>query len=104
MADLVLPAVLTQAEAAGALRLLTQALRQAAGGPASASAAPAAAPSGPVVVDASALQAFDSSALAVLLACRREALAAGHAFAVRGLPERLRVLAGLYGVQELLPN
>lgn len=96
MPDLVLPTVLTEAEAAGALRMLTQALRQAAGAPA--------AQAGPVVVDASALQAFDSSALAVLLACRREAQAAGRAFAVRGLPERLRVLAGLYGVQELLPN
>ena len=56
-----------------------------------------------VVADASALQEFDSSALAVLLACRREALAAGKAFSVRGLPERLRQLAGLYGVAELIP-
>lgn len=56
-----------------------------------------------VVADAGALQAFDSSALAVLLACRREALAAGKTFAVRGLPRRLRQLAGLYGVEALLP-
>lgn len=56
-----------------------------------------------VVADASALQEFDSSALAVLLACRREALAAGKAFSVRGLPARLRQLAGLYGVAELIP-
>ena len=103
MSDLVLPTVLTQSEAAGALRMLSQAMRQAAGGAARAGA-PAAAPGAPVVVDASALEAFDSAALAVLLACRREAQAAGLAFAVRGLPERLRVLAGLYGVQELLPN
>ena len=103
MSDLVLPAVLTQSEAAGALRMLTQAMRQAAGGLARAGAQ-AAAPGAPVVVDASALEAFDSAALAVLLACRREAQAAGLGFAVRGLPERLRVLAGLYGVQELLPN
>lgn len=56
-----------------------------------------------VVADASALQQFDSSALAVLLACRREALDAGKAFSVRGLPARLRQLASLYGVEELVP-
>ncbi len=56
-----------------------------------------------VVADAGALQTFDSSALAVLLACRREALAAGKTFSVRGLPQRLRQLAGLYGVEALLP-
>lgn len=56
-----------------------------------------------VVADASALKEFDSSALAVLLACRRQVLAAGKVFSVRGLPDRLRQLAGLYGVQDLLP-
>jgi phospholipid transport system transporter-binding protein len=56
-----------------------------------------------VVADASALQTFDSSALAVLLACRREALAAGKTFAVQGLPPRLRQLSKLYGVAELIP-
>ena len=56
-----------------------------------------------VVADASALQEFDSSALAVLLACRRQVLAAGKVFSVRALPDRLRQLAGLYGVQDLLP-
>ena len=56
-----------------------------------------------VVADASALREFDSSALAVLLACRRLVLAAGKTFAVRSLPERLRHLAGLYGVEALLP-
>ena len=44
-----------------------------------------------------------SSALAVLLECRREALAAGKDFSVAGLPPRLRQLAGLYGVAELIP-
>lgn len=59
---------------------------------------------GPVVVtDASALREFDSSALAVLLECRREALALGKTLAVQGLPERLRQLAQLYGVAELMP-
>ena len=56
-----------------------------------------------VVVDASALQVFDSSALAVLLASRREALAEGKGFAVQNLPARLHQLAALYGVSELLP-
>ena len=56
-----------------------------------------------VLVDASALTEFDSSALAVLLSCRREALAAGKGFSVKNLPVRLRQLAGLYGVAELIP-
>ena len=55
-----------------------------------------------VVMDASALTQFDSSTLAVLLACRRQASAAGKTFAVHGLPEKLIQLAGLYGVTELL--
>jgi phospholipid transport system transporter-binding protein len=57
-----------------------------------------------VVADASTLQTFDSSALTVLLACRREAIAAGKTFSVHGLPSRLRQLAGLYGVAELIPQ
>ena len=56
-----------------------------------------------VVLDATALTQFDSSALAVMLACRRAALAAGKTFAVHGLPARLGQLAGLYGVAELVP-
>jgi phospholipid transport system transporter-binding protein len=43
---------------------------------------------------------FDSSALAVLLECRREAQRAGPtASRSRGLSPRLRELAGLYGVR-----
>ena len=56
-----------------------------------------------VVADASALTEFDSSALAILLECRREALAAGKSFSVRAAPPRLRQLAGLYGVADLIP-
>ena len=56
-----------------------------------------------VVADAGALIEFDSSALAVLLECRREALAAGKSFAVLAAPARLRQLAGLYGVADLIP-
>jgi phospholipid transport system transporter-binding protein len=50
------------------------------------------------------LTRFDSSALAVLLECRREASALGRSFAVRGLSPRLRELASLYGVAGLLPT
>ena len=56
-----------------------------------------------VVADASALQQFDSSALAILLECRRQALAEGKTFAVLGAPQRLLQLAGVYGVAELIP-
>ena len=45
---------------------------------------------------------FDTSALAVLLEFRREALAAGLGFAVQGLPQALQGMAGLYGVDGLL--
>jgi predicted metal-binding protein len=41
-----------------------------------------------VVADASPLQKFDSSALAVLLECRREALLQRKSFAVKALPTR----------------
>lgn len=57
-----------------------------------------------VVADAGALARFDSSALAVLLECRREALALGKTFSVARVPPRLRELASLYGVAELLPG
>ena len=56
-----------------------------------------------VVADASALIEFDSSALAILLECRREALAADKLFSVQAAPPRLRQLAGLYGVADLIP-
>jgi len=55
-------------------------------------------------LDAAALTNFDSSALAVLLACRRAALQQGCSFTVRALPPALSKLAGLYGVQELLTS
>ena len=56
-----------------------------------------------VVLDASALTQFDSSALAVMLDCRRAAVAGGKTFAVHGLPPKLGQLADLYGVAELIP-
>lgn len=87
---LVLPAELTHAQAPACCRMLAQALRSETGREA--------------VADASALLHFDSSALAVLLECRREALALGKSFAVTRLHPRLRALATLYGVAELLPD
>ena len=55
-----------------------------------------------VVVSAQQLVEFDSSALAVLLSCRRAALSAGKQFSVKSLPDKLEQLAGLYGVAQLL--
>ena len=86
---LVLPAELTHEHAAACCRMLELGLRND--------------PARSVVADASPLQRFDSSALSVLLACRREALVLGKTFSVKGLPPRLRTLAGLYGVADLLP-
>jgi phospholipid transport system transporter-binding protein len=85
---LTLPSVLTQIQASDCLEKLTQdvqreVLKQ-------------------VVVDAALLNSFDSSALAVLLAIRRECARAGKLFAVKGLPDRLRDLATLYGIESLL--
>ncbi len=86
---LVLPAELTHDQATPSLRMLLQGLRSQA--------------DTTVVMDASALAKFDSSALAVVLECRRESMAMGRSFAVRGLPARLAALAALYGISELLP-
>jgi phospholipid transport system transporter-binding protein len=87
---LILPAELTLQQATACLHMLVQGLK--------------ASKEAEVVADVSALQRFDSSALAVLLECRREALALGKRFSVSSLPPRLRELAGLYGVAELLPE
>ena len=87
---LVLPQELTQSQATACLRMLVQGLRS---------------QSGPeVVVDATGLSRFDSSALAVLLEFRRETLAMGKRFSIRSLPTRLADLAKLYGIDELLSS
>lgn len=86
---LVLPPRLTHDEAPACMRMLQQGMAGQQGSAA--------------VVDASALERFDSSALAVLLECRREASALGRSFSVRGLSPRLRELASLYGIAGLLP-
>ncbi len=88
-ATLTLPAQLTLPQARAVLEALLQALRTQT--------------QAQWVCDASALQVFDSSALAVLLECRRHALAAGKTFAVRAFPPALAGMATLYGVAELLP-
>jgi phospholipid transport system transporter-binding protein len=85
---LTLPPVLTHRASAAFVRSLAQAVQS---------------EPGDLVADASALQQFDSSALAVLLECHRQALAAGKVFSVQGAPTRLRELATLYGVAELIP-
>jgi phospholipid transport system transporter-binding protein len=85
-----LPAVVTHARANACAKALRDALRLSKG-------------ADWVQVDASALAQFDSSVLAVLLDCRRRVVAMGWRFTVAHLPERLRQLAGLYGVAELLP-
>ena len=87
---LTLPAILTQSQANDCLEKLTQDVQQEA--------------EKKVIVDAAPLSSFDSSALAVLLALRRECARAGKRFAVQGLPQRLRDLATLYGIEGLLPS
>ncbi len=87
---LVLPEQLTMQSAAQALLVLQRELSSQAG--------PA------VVIDAQGLRVLDSSAVAVLLALRRELQAAGRSFRLRHPPQRLNELLSLYGVSELLPT
>ncbi len=58
--------------------------------------------SGPVQVDGSALQVFDTSTVALLLQLRRQAQAAGRPFELKAPPAKLVQLAQLYGVDALL--
>ena len=58
---------------------------------------------GAATVDLGEVSELDSSALALLLAWLREAKAAGRALAFTNLPEALRTIARLYGVEDLLP-
>jgi len=86
---LVLPTRLTHDDAPACMQMLRQGLATQSGSS--------------TVIDAGALVQFDSSALAVLLECRREAIGLGRGFAVKGLAPRLRELATLYGIAGLLP-
>lgn len=88
MSVLRLPSVVMHAQAEACRRDLTAAL--------------AASADKVVLLDASALQQFDSSALAVMLACRRSALASGRQLKVQGLSPRLSQLARLYGLLDWL--
>ena len=53
--------------------------------------------------DLSAVRTCDSSALVVLLAWQRTALAAGRALEVSGVPADMLSLATVYGVENILP-
>lgn len=55
-----------------------------------------------ITLDASGLQVFDSSAVAVLLALRRNVMAQGKKLSIDRWPQRLTDLVQLYGVGELL--
>jgi phospholipid transport system transporter-binding protein len=90
MPALALPSLLTHDQAAVCAQTLAAGIR--------------AEMSNRVVIDASALARFDSSALAVLLQCRRDAVALGKGLSIEGLPAKLSELAGLYGIQTLLES
>jgi phospholipid transport system transporter-binding protein len=85
---LLMPATVTINGSRDALRMLSQGVRTE--------------PESGVVIDASALQQFDTSALAVLLECQRLAKADGKSFSLRQAPAKLHALAKLYGVDALL--
>jgi phospholipid transport system transporter-binding protein len=81
-----LPAVLTHAQTSASAQALVTAVKV----------------QPQLTIDASALQQFDSSALAVLLAGMREAQALGGQLQVQGLPARARSLVQVYGLTEVL--
>lgn len=87
---LALPTELTQLQAADCLRDLTAGLQSSTGDV--------------VALDAAPLARFDSSALAVLLACQRAAREQGKSVLIHGMPGHLHDLAQLYGIAELLPT
>lgn len=90
---LALPPKLTHSQAAATLAGLQQALTASTASIATDTA---------LVLDASALMQFDTSALAVLLECRRTVLAQGRTLQVQGLPVALQQISVLYGVDGLL--
>jgi phospholipid transport system transporter-binding protein len=53
-------------------------------------------------VDCSSLKDFDSTVLTVLLAWQKVLQADGQGISVEHAPEKLKVLAGVYGVSALL--
>lgn len=85
---LTLPATIALADAQAVMRPLADAIARE--------------PAGTLNIDAVSLQRFDSSALAVLLECRRLAEKSGRSLQLHNAPPRLSQLARLYGVAELL--
>jgi phospholipid transport system transporter-binding protein len=85
-----LPVELMHEQAAACVRELVASVRQ--GGRATAEWA----------LDAGALQRFDSCAIAVILAVRREVQAQGSAVRLVNAPARLQSLARLYGIDALV--
>lgn len=85
-----LPSVLTHAQAQATAQAVVQSVQA----------------QSQLVLDASALQQFDSSALAVILAGLRQAAQRGGQVQVQGLPARAASLARVYGLADLLalPN
>ncbi len=53
-------------------------------------------------IDCSALKDFDSTVLTVLLAWQKKLMAEGQSISLEHAPEKLKVLAGVYGVTALL--
>ena len=53
-------------------------------------------------VDCSALKDFDSTVLTLLIAWQKKLLLKGQVISVVNAPEKLKVLAGVYGVSQLL--
>jgi phospholipid transport system transporter-binding protein len=53
-------------------------------------------------VDCSSLKDFDSTVLTVLLAWQKKLFTQGQALTVLQAPEKLKVLAGVYGISALL--
>ena len=87
-ARLILPADLRHGNAAACLAQLQNQIRNS--------------PDKEVEIEAGQLADFDSSALAVLLGCRREAESLTKTLKFKQFPAKLRELAKLYGVSELL--
>ena len=87
-ARLILPADLRHGNAAACMAALQAQIRNS--------------PDAEVEIEAGQLTDFDSSALAVLLGCRREAESLTKTLKFKQFPVKLRELALLYGVSELL--
>jgi phospholipid transport system transporter-binding protein len=54
------------------------------------------------MIDCSSLKDFDSTVLTVLLAWQKKLQADGQQLSLQNAPKKLTVLAGVYGVSELL--